>query len=102
MPMEGIKMVVITTTTAPTAQRVDFPGLVEEIEIINNGATNITFLGHSEEVLFKAWPGDVWPLRFEDRDYNYLRLYGDVVNTAAEIAANDVLYIRFKLKRREA
>ena len=100
MPMEGIKQVVIVSVAAAAPQRVDFPGTLEWVQFINNGAPNIFVLGYSEEILFKAWPGDVWPFRFESQDFNSLRIYGDVVNTAAEIAAGDVLYIRYKLKSR--
>ena len=100
MPAEGIIQVPITTVTALTAQTVLFPGLVEWIQVINNGAPNVFVLGQGEDLLFKAWPGDVWPYRFENVDVDRIRIYGDIVNTAAEILASDVVFIRYKLKSR--
>lgn len=101
MPAEGVKQVVIVSVAAAAPQEVLFPGILEWVQFINNGAPNVFVLGHSEEILFKAWPGDVWPYRFESQNFDKLRIYGDIVNTAAEIAAGDVLYIRYRLKRRE-
>ena len=102
MPAEGIKQVVIVAVTAATAQEVLFPGVLEWIQVINNGAPNVFVLGQGEDLLFKCWPGDVWPYRFENQDTNRIRIYGDIVNTAAEILASDVVFIRYRLKRQGA
>ena len=95
------KTVVVNAITALTAQLVLFPGNLEWVQMINNGPTTIYVLGHGLEVMFPVWPGDVFPYDFGDQNFNTLSLYAGAAALAADIAAGDVLYIRYKLKRRE-
>jgi len=94
------KSVVVVSVTALNAQPVLFGSLLESVQFINNGPATIYVLGHGMDVMFNVWPGDVFPYEFGDQDFNTLFLFADAPALAADIAAGNILYIKYKTKRR--
>jgi len=97
MPQTLTKPVAITGVL----QEVIFPGNLEFCRFVNNGPMNIIVYDHGGQVLAMAWPGDAWPHDFGSSDYNRLQMLGDAAALAADIAAGNILYIQYQLKRRE-
>lgn len=104
MPLIDVRPVVLVAVTAPTAQLVEFPGYVEWCIFQNDSPSIVSILGHDQNVIAHIPPGDTVPEIFGDRDFNSLRVFANAPTLAADMPApagdGNILYIKFKLKRR--
>ena len=87
---------------AAASQPVNFTGNLEWCLFQNDCPFRVVILDHGgDRVLVHLQPGDVKPYWFGDRDFNKLHVLGEAVSAAGDIAVGDILYIDFKLKRRD-
>lgn len=90
--------VTITAITALTAQEIRFGADVEYLLIKNNSPINIYILDTSSNVVDVVWPGDFE--EFGEEVGSSMRVYGDAVSAAADIAANLLPFFKYRLKRK--